>query len=138
MKAKQFAFHALAFLVSIFPLGIYLGINYEYYFMQVDKSYGAGLFLVIIMLLFALKDKFSAIFKHNAQMKISLFLLLVFWCVSKVYNEVILLAFLSFLGSMLSVPFTLLARKQGRKILRNNQIDMTREALEGVLVVSKK
>lgn len=138
MRRKKMMFQALAFLVSIAPLGVYLSLNFEYYFMQVDKSYGVGLFLVIIIALYALKDKFSEIFKNNAQMKISLFLLIVFWCVYKVYNEVILLSFLSFLGSLLSVPFSMLAKKQMGKIRKTQQVEITKEALEGVIAIRKK
>ncbi|MFI3167187.1 MAG: hypothetical protein R3Y32_03620 [Bacillota bacterium] len=138
MKRKQLTFHVMAFILSILPLVVHLGLNYEYYFTQVDKSYGVGLFLVIIILIYALKDKFAQLFCHNAQMKISLFLLILFWCVSKVYSEVILLAFLSFVGSVLSVPLTILAKKQAGKIKKAHQIDVTREALEGVISINKK
>ncbi|MFI3128510.1 MAG: hypothetical protein R3Y18_00455 [Bacillota bacterium] len=138
MKVKKLIFQALAFVVAIAPLAVYLGINFDYYFAGSEKSIGAGVFLIILIALYALKDKFAEIFKHNAQMKISLFLLLVFWGVSKVYNEVILLSFLSFVGSVLSIPFGILARKQAGKIKRTQNFEMTKEAFESVIAINKK
>ncbi len=138
MKVKKLIFQALAFLASIAPLAVYLGINFDYYFAGTEKSIGAGVFLVILVALYALKDKFAEIFRHNAQMKISLFLLVVFWGVSKVYGEVILLAFLSFVGSVLSIPFMILARKQIGKIKRTQNFEITKEAFESVIAIQKK
>ncbi len=138
MRAKKLMFQAIAFIAAIAPLGVYLAVNFDYYFTQSERSVGAGVFLVILIALYAMKDKFAEIFKHNAQMKISLFLLLVFWGVSKVYNEVILLAFLSFVGSVLSIPFGMLARKQVGKMKRQQSFDVTKEALESVIAISKK
>lgn len=138
MNRKRLAYKLCAFLLAILPLAVYIFINRGYYFAGSETSFGISIFLILIVVLYAMKDKFSELFKNNAQMKISLFLLVVFWGVSKVYSEVILLSFLSFVGSLASLPFSFLAKKEMVKSRDKKQVELTREAVSSLVAISKK
>ena len=138
MKKKKILFQLISFVISLLPIVIYLLMNYDYYFETIEKGYGVGIFLVVIFLMFAMKDKAADIFKNNAQLKISILLLMVFWGLNEIAEEAIILSFLSFIGSVLSIPFAVVSKKYGKKQKEVRQIEITKEALYGVIEIAKK
>ncbi|MFI3129147.1 MAG: hypothetical protein R3Y18_03690 [Bacillota bacterium] len=118
MNTKTITLKVVSFVLSIAPIGVFLGINHEVYFSTNATSIGVGVFLGVFFLLMALKDKLGHLLKDNAQLKVSTFFLFFFWMLQQISADLLILSALSVFGSILAFVPNMLANKEIKKTNR--------------------
>lgn len=133
MKIKLIALKGVSFLTSLLPISVYLFINREIYFKTIKSGLGIGIFIILIVALFSLKDRLGDVLKHNAMLKVSIFLLVFSFYFQSVSQMVMSISLMTLIGSAVSLIPQHFEKKISIERQMEKQAQFTQKAMTNAL-----
>lgn len=127
-KGRYYAYKAISFLLYILPLVILFGVEHNHYLKTLGTSLSFFGYVIIALILVALKDKLLEFAKHNTVLTISIVLFVVSLIMRYLADELLLISGVSVFGALLSTivePVAEVYKKRSDKEVSDGQIKET-------------
>lgn len=141
LRLKKIIIDISRFILSVLPMGIYILVNREKYFQGTITTQGWSCFIYIgfLIMIVALKDSFSNLFKKNSQLKFCLVLLVFSYFFKYVAEEIIWFSLMGVIGGGVSIIPDLFSKEIAKDIdAKRSGVAMAEAFSEQSLKVVKK
>lgn len=129
MKAKAVILDITSYIIALAPLGVWVYINRASYFAAKTSYMSVGIFIIAIVVLCAAKDRLGQLLHSNAQLKVSIAMLFIFWALRNIADTVLVLSAFSAGGAAVAMIPAHFAKTFYKKAQMTEQAEVTGKAI---------